>query len=169
MSAPNADQIKLTGYFPGAIGQVTSLHGFYYHENWGFDLSFEAQVARELAEFLMRYRPERDLFWAARAGAELAGSIAIDGGLDPGQGARLRWYIVDPRFQGQGLGARLLEAALDFCRRAGHRRIFLWTFAGLDQARRQYEQAGFALAEEHRAAQWSSEITEQKFDLILND
>jgi len=169
MSGVKAAQIKLTGYYPGAIGQVTRLHSVYYNDNWGFDLSFEAQVAQELAEFLVRYRPERDLFLAARAQAELAGSIAMDGGLGPGQGVRLRWYIVDPRFQGQGIGNRLLGAALDFCRRAGHRRIFLWTFAGLDRARRRYEQVGFTLVEEHRVAQWGSKITEQKFELILSD
>jgi hypothetical protein len=40
------------GYFPGAVGKITELHAVYYHENWGFDISFETQVGRELSEFL---------------------------------------------------------------------------------------------------------------------
>lgn len=167
MSASGGNQIDLVGYYPGVIGQITRLHSLYYHENWGFDLSFEAQVARELSEFLERCRPERDLFLAARTHEQFAGSIVIDGRAEPEQGGRLRWYIVEPGLQGRGIGGLLMDKALDFCRRAGHGRVFLWTFAGLDQARRQYEKAGFRLAQEHRVAQWSSEITEQKFELTI--
>ena len=45
----------------------------------------------------------------------------------------------------------------------------LWTFAGLDAARRLYERAGFRLAEERRGTQWGIEVTEQRFELCLAD
>ncbi|RTZ99387.1 MAG: hypothetical protein DSY89_08480, partial [Deltaproteobacteria bacterium] len=51
------------GYFPGAIGQVTELHGTYYHSHWGFGLYFEAMVATGLSTFLKRYDESRDGFW----------------------------------------------------------------------------------------------------------
>jgi GNAT superfamily N-acetyltransferase len=158
-------QLTFSGYYPGAIGQVTRLHAVHYHDHWGFDVTFETDVAGSMAEFFNRFDPRTDYFAAARNHDRLAGAIAIDGGLDPA--ARLRWFIVDQTWQGRGLGRRLIADALDFCRTAGHDRVFLWTFAGLDPARRLYEAHGFSLTEEHRVTQWGSTINEQRFDLIL--
>ena len=156
---------QLVGYYPGAIGEVTCLHATYYARHWGFDLSFEAQVGRELAEFLERADPARDLFLAARGDNGLGGCLALDSAFP--EGAWLRWLIVEPAWHGQGLGRKLLSRCLDFAGRAGHRRVFLWTFAGLDAARRLYEAAGFTLAEEHEVDQWGNHIIEQQFELYL--
>ena len=157
--------VEFTGYYPGVIGEITRLHAVYYAENWGFDLSFEAQVGRELAEFMARFDPARDFLGVARDPMGLAGAVALDG--DPEEGARIRWFIVDPAHHGSGLGRELLGRAVRFGRQAGHERTFLWTFAGLEAARRLYEQAGFALAEELQVDQWGSNIKEQKFVLAL--
>ena len=43
---------EIIGYFPGVLGKVTTLHAVYYKEHWGLDQSFEAQVSRELADFI---------------------------------------------------------------------------------------------------------------------
>ena len=48
--------LEITGYFPGVIGRITETHAVYYHENWGFDASFETQVGRELSEFIGELR-----------------------------------------------------------------------------------------------------------------
>lgn len=162
-----SEDIRLTGYYPGVIGKVTELHAVYYYENWGFDVSFETQVGRELSEFIRNAREKRDGFWAAIVNGNFAGSAAIDGALAASEGARLRWFIVNPGFHGRGLGSLLLNRAVGFCREAGHRKIFLWTFKGLNRARLLYERAGFRLAEEHAVDQWGGEIVEQKFELPL--
>jgi GNAT superfamily N-acetyltransferase len=161
MTAP---EIIYGGYWPGVIGKITELHGAYYHENWGFDISFETQVGRELSEFLRDFHDSRDFFRTARAGDRFAGSIAIDG-KDAGSGARLRWFIVAPEFQRLGIGRKLIREALRFCQEAGYGRIFLWTFKGLDGARSLYESEGFRLAVEHDVRQWGNKITEQMFAL----
>ncbi|MFH1059394.1 MAG: GNAT family N-acetyltransferase [Pseudomonadota bacterium] len=155
------------GYYPGAIGQVAALHAAYYAEHWGFDLSFEAQVATELSRFLLDFDPARDFFRAARAGERLAGAVALDGHSTPHEGARLRWFIVHKTWQGSGLGARLLEQALAFARQASHRRLYLWTFAGLEAARCLYERAGFCLAEQKEIQHWGGVIHDQRYDLEL--
>ncbi len=166
MSDASKPSLAFRGYQPGDLGRVIALHGDYYHRHWGFDLSFEAQEAMELAEFLSRLDPARDFFLTAWAGERFAGAIAIDGVLG-GEGARLRWFIVDEGLQGQGVGQALISRALTFCRAAGHSRVFLWTFEGLNAARALYERAGFSLAEEREVHQWGGVVREQRFDLIF--
>ena len=163
----DSEQVRLAGYFPGAIGKVVELHGAYYARFWGLDLSFEAQVGRELSEFMAAFDPKRDGFWVAMVGDRFAGAIVIDGHSTPEQGARLRWFIVDPDFHGRGVGKLLMEAAMAFCKKAGHRTVYLWTFRGLDAARRLYERCGFTLAEEHGVDKWGGAIPEQKFTLEI--
>jgi GNAT superfamily N-acetyltransferase len=154
-------------YRPGDLGRVVWLHGDYYHRHWGFDLSFEAQEARELTDFLLRLDPSRDLFLAARLGEDLVGAIAIDGGDGSGI-ARLRWFIVDERRHGLGLGRGLIRRALDFCRRVGHQKVFLWTFEGLSAARSLYDEEGFQVTEERLVEQWGGLVKEQRLDLPLS-
>lgn len=161
------DRATVVGYYPGVIGRIIELHAVYYHENWGFDISFETQVGRELSVFMRDFQKGRDGFWAATVDGEFAGAVAIDGQLSETEGARLRWFVVDPSFQRRGIGDMLLRQAVEFCRRAGHTRVFLWTFKGLDGARRLYEKQGFVLTEEHEVDQWGGLIKEQKFELIL--
>ncbi|MEW6533264.1 MAG: GNAT family N-acetyltransferase [Thermodesulfobacteriota bacterium] len=159
--------VEFTGYYPGVIGKVVELHAVYYHQHWDFDVSFETQVGRELSDFMADFRQDRDFFSAALADETFAGAIAIDGKSAQTEGARLRWFIVNPEFQGLGIGKALISQAVDFCRGAGFSRVFLWTFRGLDTARHLYEREGFVLTEEHEVSQWGNIIKEQRFDLIL--
>lgn len=157
----------LSGYCPGVIGEITHAHAVYYHENWNLDASFEVQVAAELSDFIRFFDPARDGLWVGRFDGQFAGSVAVDGRRSPDPGARLRWLIVRPEFQGIGLGRRLVEEALVFCTRAAHPRVFLWTFQGLDAARSLYESVGFRLRKEHAVEQWGRTIREQLFELDL--
>lgn len=162
-------EIHYTGYVPGAIGLITASHASYYHRVWGLDLSFEVQVAADLAEFMGRFDPARDFLRLAWAGDVPAGAVAVDGSRPENQGARLRWFIVAPPFRKQGIGGALLKEAVEFSKSARHRLIFLWTFRGLDDARALYERAGFRLSLEHEVVQWGQRILEQRFDLRLTD
>lgn len=162
----NSD-VEWRGYEPGVIGKIIELHATYYHTYWGFDVSFETQEARELADFMSRFNPKTDCLWAAYLDGAFAGSIAIDGLKKDTEGARLRWLIVEPSFQGRGIGQELIRKAIDFCRAAGHEKVFLLTFKGLEAARHLYEQAGFVLTHEYGADQWGSTIKEQKYELTL--
>lgn len=159
--------VRLSGYVPGAIGRIAELHGTYYYQHWGFHLFFESKVAIELSEFLRRFNESRDGFWVASVEDKIVGSIAIDGIHSDRQGAHLRWFIIAPESQGQGIGSRLLNETIGFCRKKEYGRIYLWTFAGLHPARHLYEKFGFKLCEERNGEQWGKAVTEQKFELIL--
>lgn len=161
------NKVRLSGYIPGAIGRVAELHSAYYYKHWGFHLFFESKVATELSEFLRRFNEARDGFWVASVENKIVGSIAIDGIHHDSHGAHLRWFILAPEIQGHGIGNRLLREAVELCRKNKYRRIYLWTFTGLDPSRHLYEKFGFKLCEEHEGEQWGKAVTEQKFELIL--
>jgi uncharacterized protein YhfF len=153
------------GWLPGAIGAVAALHAAFYGREHGFGVRFEGKVAAECAEFCARFAPARDGLWLLVDGGRILGSIAIDGS-SPG-GAHLRWFIVADEVRGRGWGKRLLDGALAFCRRAGHRRVHLSTFAGLDAARALYERAGFRLVDEADGETWGTPVREQRFEMPL--
>ena len=163
------DAIEFTGYIPGALGRITELHGTYYHKYWNLGLYFEAKVAAELAEFLSRFDPARDGAWFARAGEDIVGAIFVDGSAAHTEGARLRWFIIDPAYQGRGMGHRLMEEAMTFCKQHQFTRVYLTTFAGLAAARHLYEQHGFRLRREEDGSHLTgtSALVEQVFELTF--
>ena len=159
--------IRIRGYYPGVVGKITELHAVYYYENWGFDMTFETQVGKELSEFVRQFDEKRDGLWVAAKKGEFAGAVAIDGMHAFDEGARLRWFIVAPQFQKAGIGKNLILQAVDFCNQRRYPKIYLWTFKGLEDARRLYESVNFMLCEENEVAQWGQLIREQKYELDL--
>ncbi len=159
-------EVQLTGYAPGDIGRVIALHADYYAARWGFGRDFETKVAQELGAFLAGFREGADGFWVARAEGALAGSLSIHGRDAGKNGPRLRFFITDPAYQGRGVGAKLMDAAMALCDRAGFARVWLTTFEGLDSARRLYERHGFHLIETQLGDQWGREVREQTFERL---
>lgn len=162
LAAPDGPRI-LPGYVPGAIGAIGRLHGLYYAREHGFGVRFEAKVTRELADFCARFDPRYDGLWFAVDRGEVHGSLVIDGHGSAGT-AHLRWFILGDAVRGKGLGHRMMDAAMAFCRRAGHRNVYLNTFKGLDAARSLYERAGFTLVDERDGETWGTAVTEQRFE-----
>ena len=159
--------IKISGYYPGVVGKITEIHAVYYHENWGFDASFETEVSKELSEFVDQFDADRDGLWVATKNGVFAGAIAIDGHNAFTDGVRLRWFIVALEFQKSGIGKELILRAIDFCKYRRYPQVYLWTFEGLTKARRLYEAVNFRLCEETEVVQWGQTIKEQKFELDL--
>jgi GNAT superfamily N-acetyltransferase len=107
-------ETEYCGYYPGVIGKITEVHAVYYNQHWGFDVSFETQEGGELANFIMEFDETRDGLWVAKRNNMFAGSVAIDGRQAKADGARLRWFIVVPVFQGLGIGEALISRAVEF-------------------------------------------------------
>ena len=129
-------EIELDGYRPGCLADIVGLHARYYSKNWGFGLKFEAKVASELAEFLQRMDNSIDLFLTAYQNGNAIASISVDVSNGGPKGAHIRWFIVSGETRGSGLGKKLLQKAMDFCRDQNIENIWLTTFAGLDAAPR---------------------------------
>lgn len=148
----------------GDIGWVIHRHGVVYARELGWDERFEGYVAQTLATFALGHEPARERLWLAETGDRIVGSIGIvDGDVD----AQLRWFLVEPDCRGMGIGHRLIDEALAFCRATGRRHVHLWTVAGLDAAAHLYTTAGFRVVERVRGAPWHAEAVQEKYALTL--
>ncbi|MFI5765777.1 GNAT family N-acetyltransferase [Streptomyces sp. NPDC051563] len=169
---------------PGDLGWVVMAHGEQYAREFGWDGSFEALVARIVADYAERRDPTREAAWIAELDGRRVGSVfcvagevceAGDGGeagdgRDGGQGgtAKLRILLVDPAARGHRLGSRLVERCVDFAREAGYRRIRLWTNDTLTAARGVYLAAGFRLVEEEPHHSFGADLVGQIYELGLS-
>lgn len=150
------------GYRPGIIGRIVEMHADYYARHSDFGQPFESLVASDMAELMGRLDNPRNEVWVALDGQRIVGSIAIDGEGEGGE-AILRCFILDDSARGKGAGKRLLVEAINFCDEQGFCATRLWTFKGLDAARKLYEGFGFKLEQEQEGDQWGKRVTEQCF------
>lgn len=151
------------GYQPGMIGRITEMHAAFYARHAGFGQFFESQVATGVAEFAGRLNQTGNHVWLALLNDRIVGSVAIDGQDLGNNHAHLRWFILDDGCRGSGVGRQLLAEAVAYCDRLGFAATRLWTFKGLDAARKLYESVGFQLVREEAGEQWGSTVTEQQF------
>ncbi|MBC7434136.1 MAG: GNAT family N-acetyltransferase [Rubritepida sp.] len=151
----------VTGYIPGALGDVAALHGRHYAASHGFGVSFETRVAGALGAFL-EAMDERSLFAAVVDPAGMVlGSIAIDGAQSPL--AQLRWFILADTLRGQGWGRRLMEAAMVHAARFDG--VYLYTMEGLDAAIHLYRRAGFAETARVPDPQWGTGLANIRMEV----
>ena len=163
--AENGVRVR-TRLTPGDIGQITWLHGVVYAEEYGLDTTFEAYVAKPLAEFALSPDNPRQRIWVVEKDGVVCGCAAV---VEHSQEeAQFRWLLLSREARGVGLGRRLVEWALGFCRDQGYRSVFLWTFSELEAAAYLYRSHGFELTEEKTHVIWGREITEQRYDLCVS-
>jgi DNA-binding MarR family transcriptional regulator/GNAT superfamily N-acetyltransferase len=141
---PRAD-VVLRPPQPGDLGWVVERHGARYAAEYGWDATFEALVARIVAEFAERRDVRREAAWIAELDGERVGCVFCMASNNPEaeHTAQLRLLLVEPSARGAGVGSRLVDECLRFARRSGYRRITLWTNDVLLDARRTYQRAGF--------------------------
>jgi GNAT superfamily N-acetyltransferase len=135
----------------GDLGWVISRHGALYAQEFGWDLRFEALVARIAADYVDRLDAARENAWVAELDGAPVGCVFlvqarhertqhVQAGV-----AQLRMLLVEPSARGQGLGQLLNDACEGFARQVGYGRMRLWTNSLLLAARHIYQRSGYVM------------------------
>ena len=150
---------------PGDLGWVVHRHGAVYAQEYGYNEQFEALVAEIVAHFVQRYDAKRERCWIAQQGGEPVGSVFL---VERSKTvAQLRLLLVEPKARGSGLGTRLVDECVRFARRAGYRKITLWTQRELRAARRLYQAAGFHVLRKERNHSFGKDLVSETWELEL--
>jgi DNA-binding MarR family transcriptional regulator/GNAT superfamily N-acetyltransferase len=150
---------------PGDMGWVVQRNAAVYAEEFGWDASYEALVARIVADYLDHRDPGAEAAWIAEVDGTPAGCVFCV--RENADAARLRLLLVEPWARGLGIGSRLVEEVLRFARRAGYSSITLWTNDVLADARRIYQRAGFTLDDESRHHSFGQNLVGQNWSRRL--
>ena len=150
---------------PGDVGQLIYLHGWIYAKECGYNHMFEGYVCKTFYDFFQNFNPGKDRFWFAEANGKIIGAIAIAGHSEVR--AQLRWFILHPAFRGMGLGNRLLNEAIQYCREKGYKNVFLETTQDQKTAIKMYRKAGFRKVKEFENHAWGKSLIEQNYELNL--
>src|SRR4029078_4233285 len=106
---------------PGDLGWVVERHGARYAAEHGWDATFEALVARVVADFGARADGRRQAAWIAELDGERVGCIFCTAS-DAPDTAQLRLLLVEPQSRGAGVGTRLVVDIRALSRLAGYTR-----------------------------------------------
>jgi|SRR5882724_1838439 len=149
----------------GDLGWVVMAHGEIYTEEFGWDTSFEALVARIVADYASQRDPAREAAWIAELDGRRVGCVFCVAADETT--AQLRILLVDPSARGHHLGGRLVDECIAFARQAGYARMKLWTNHPLAAARKVYLARGFTLVSQETHQSFGAELIGQVYELDL--
>jgi DNA-binding MarR family transcriptional regulator/GNAT superfamily N-acetyltransferase len=163
--SPRPRGYLLRGPRPGDMGWVVQRNAAVYAEEFGWDSSYEALVARIVADYVDHRDPDAEAAWIAEIDGAPAGCVFCV--RENATTARLRLLLVEPWARGLGIGVRLVEEVLRFARQVGYSHITLWTNDVLADARRIYQRAGFTLDNENRHHSFGQDLIGQNWSRAL--
>jgi GNAT superfamily N-acetyltransferase len=150
---------------PGDLGWVVMAHGEIYASEFGWDTTFEALVARIVADYAATHDPRREAAWVAVVDGRRTGCVFCVANSE--EEAQLRILLVDPEARGLGIGQDLVRRGVEFARDAGYRRMVLWTNDPLVAAARIYLAAGFRLVAEEPHHSFGADLVGQTYQMEL--
>jgi DNA-binding MarR family transcriptional regulator/GNAT superfamily N-acetyltransferase len=144
---------------PGDFGWVVKRHAELYAQEYQWKEPFEGLCAQIVADYANNNDSKRERCWIAEMDGENVGCIFL--AKESATVARIRLLLVDPKARGLGLGDRLVDECIRFARRAGYKKVTLWTHSVLTAARHIYRKAGFKLIRTERHKSWGRPVVSE--------
>lgn len=161
----NIDGVVIRTYKPEDIDYIIKRHREIYDIEYGFGSEFGDYVEKYVNEFNEKHDDTKENIWVAEMKGKPVGVIALVRADEIS--AMLRWFLIEPEMRGKGLGHRLMETFMNFCREKDYKHVFLWTVDKLKVARHLYSKYGFKLTETKVNDSWGNHIIEERWDLHL--
>jgi DNA-binding MarR family transcriptional regulator/GNAT superfamily N-acetyltransferase len=151
----------------GELGWLIHRQGLLYNQQYGWNIEFEALIAKLYHDFEMApARPPKALWVAERNGAIVGSIFAMPSEGRPGT-AQLRMLYVEPEARGLGIGRMLVDQCVRFSRDSGYGRVRLWTQSILLPARKIYAAAGFRLVDSAPHHSFGVDLVGENWELEL--
>lgn len=158
--------VSLRRPVPRDLGWIIHRQAVLYHQEYGWDWTYEGLVCEILAKFVADFDPSREDGWVADHNGAIVGSIFLTQSHDPAI-AKLRLLYVEPSARGLGIGTSLVTACVDRARELGYRELMLWTNDILIAARHIYQNAGFIMVDEAPHHSFGADLVGQTWKLEL--
>lgn len=149
---------------PGDIGYVIYMHGRLYKKEYNYGIEFETYVAAGLAEFYQQYDAQKDRVWVCEYKNKIVGFLLL---MHRGDAAQLRYFILEPRYRGIGLGNKLMNLYMEYLKQCKYKTSYLWTTGELPASAHLYQKFGFKLTEQKPSRAFGKPVIEQRYDLVL--
>jgi ribosomal protein S18 acetylase RimI-like enzyme len=159
------EAFRLREHRAGDMGWIVSRQGALYADEYGWTTEYEALAAEIVAPFLRSFDPARERCWIAERDAAPVGAVMIVKHSDTV--AKLRLLHVEREARGLGVGRRLVDEGVRFCRAAGYEKITLWTQSNLLAARRLYQAAGFTCVARQPHHSFGHDLVAETWQLTL--
>jgi GNAT superfamily N-acetyltransferase len=152
---------------PGDMGWIVHRQAVLYAQEYGWDETYEALIARIVADFIDHFDPKRERCWIAEREGEVVGSVFLITHPEREGVAKLRLLYVERAARGLGIGRRLVSECTQFARQTGYKTITLWTNSVLTSARKIYEAEGYRLVHEAPHHSFGHDLVGQTWELEL--
>ena len=150
---------------PGDLGYVAYLHGTLYAAEYRYGMEFESYVAAGLLEFYRNNATGMNRVWLCEHGGHIIGTLFRMH--RENNAAQLRYFLIDPRYRGIGLGKKLMSLFMQSLHQSGYHSAYLWTTEELKAAASLYTRHGFILTEGKQTTVFGKPVAEQRYELSI--
>ena len=159
-------QIEIRPFVSSDVDYIISRQINLYKVEYGFNTdTWKAYVADGVHQLVNGFDADKDIIYILEANGNVSGCIAIIHTEE--NAAQLRFFFIEPTLRGLGVGNRLMDNAISFCRDKKYKQVFLWTFSELLAARHLYSKHGFQITGTHENTEWGEPVLEERWDLLL--
>ncbi len=132
--------IQLTRKNIRQLAEIDSQSGHPTERNRGFE-----SYKKELIE---RFNKKHEIFFGYKENGELKGYATLKPFFSGHKHCEIYWIAVKKGYQKQGIGTKLIKFTELYAKKAGFRKVFLYTNKKMKSARAFYEKSGYKFINE---------------------